>query len=283
MALENFDPNKVTSNTNVQKQAILTALAQGGSDLAKSVAQGQGQVDTMQGAAMQQALNGGSAAAGNPQFQQEQAGRITGQADYYRNLMGAQGASQQRGLDAGAAANSNYMDQVNAAVPIAHEQTQRELNSLQSAADQSAADRALRLQLGQMQLQESQARLSAAGADDDPNSLDNQYKQAQINRMNAETGEIGKPAPLSPSDEITGIKLADIKKREALLGQITQGLSPNSAAVLRTAFNSGDGTLGGTTAAMNALVDSKTFKTPAGKKLDPKFYQRYIADYFSKL
>lgn len=159
----NFDPTSAQAGIDQQKAALLAALAQGGSAMAQQQAQTQ---QAMQASTASAAQMASQRAAGAPGLGAEQSAAAGGQGAYYAQIAAAQAGAGNTAMGGLQAANSQYMDQASAAVPAIHAQTGRELQSMQHAASQAQADRDLRTQIAQMQLQETQARIAAAGKDD---------------------------------------------------------------------------------------------------------------------
>lgn len=270
-AVENFDPNKVTANTDNEKANVLRALAQGGTQLAQQQATAQSANAAMQQAAIQQMAGNAqhSAVAGDPTFAAQQASRITGQGDYYSRLMGQQGASQQNYMSNLGSANSQYMDQVNAAVPIAHEQTQRQLDSLSAAASNAEADRAMKLQLQQLQLQETNARIAASAAANNPADAANRSRILQY-----QADHVGDPAAPSAAEAARQDALARQSAIEAALnsggtrsdtinaaatGQPSAigRLGPQAMSALREALVKGGYDENASKAALHTLLNTK--------------------------
>ena len=147
------------AQTNASQREALAALARGGTAekdayLASQKAQQDDQARIMQEILARATAIGAPAGAAAEQ----QAGAQPGFDRRALALAAAQGSGA-TALDQISKANSNYFDQVNAAVPIVKARSD-EINAANALkAQQEEADRQLRLQLADMQLAEAQARL----------------------------------------------------------------------------------------------------------------------------
>ncbi len=163
---QNFDIPTVQAGVLSAKGAALRAIAAGGSQALQMSVQNQAaQAQFANGAAMTAAANAGSVAGGVPAGFAAQEGAQAG-----ASFAPLQQAAQMQG-DAGqqfsgliSQANENYGNQVSQAVPLVHEQTGRELNSLTARAKQAEADRSQARALAQLQMQNAREDRSASGA-----------------------------------------------------------------------------------------------------------------------
>jgi len=147
---DSFDA--ASASVEEQRRALLAAVAAGGTQGRQAYQQAQAEV----GALRQNAIRAALAEAGQrgaPQAVQDQISAQVGQG-YDRQLSGmaaSQGSRDAEYAQRGAAGNS-YMDQVQGAIPVLRAQAQQQKEELQAKAMADAEERALKLDLGKMQL-----------------------------------------------------------------------------------------------------------------------------------
>ncbi len=286
-AVQNFDVPTAQAGILDSKALALRAIAAGGTSALQTAAANQGaQAQLANGAAMTAAANsqlpGQGAASGFAAQQSQQA------ASGFEPL---QRAAQMTG-DAGQAftglisqANENYGNQVASAVPLVHEQTQRELQSLAGAAQQKQADRDQARALAQLQASTEKERLANERASlaqaNDPNSLDNQLKRQALTKGQY---EIDHPGPiLSPSQQADAATLAKQQQRDTNLETLISQVGPDTQAAkaLQRAIAGNENNPNQAYTDLGAIIDSGQITTPNGKKLDLKYMQDLLDHYYA--
>ncbi len=279
----NFDAGAAQSGVDQQKAALLAALAQGGSAMAQDQARTQATMAASSGQAAQMA----SARSATPEQAAGQSAAAGGQGAYYAQVAAQQAGAGNAAMGGIQAANSNYMDQARAAVPAIHAQTGRELQSMQHAAGQAQADRALRTQIAQMQLQETQARIAAAGRGDANDGrrldLDGRRLDMEDRRLDLEEAGGGKtPQQLYAEDQANrGI---ESNRRADSLNQMVGGEGTNAGQALSAAVMGKDGrpvdSYAAALAQLNMMYETGTAKTPGGKPLDRNYMMGLLAQLY---
>lgn len=257
---ENFSVQGTQGNLDAQKRALLSALAQGGSALAQQVGAAQaGQVS-----AGQQAAAAAASRSVNPEQAAQASAAAGGMGARFAGISQQQGQVAQSFMSNLGASSERYMNEVGAAVPLVQEQTQQQLNSLQSAAGQAEQERALRLQLAQMQLAKAQA-----GDSVDP--LDQEYKRLRNAGLQKDLD--GGPDSLSPQDRMAELQLQDeldSRGRSQARDELISREGPQAANAARLAL-AGASNQAEALANLDKVYTSGQAKTPKGKDLDRKY------------
>lgn len=278
-APQNFDQGQAQAAVNAEKGQMLTMLAQGGTravqDHQASVASVQQQA--VANLAAQSANAQGSAVQGSAAFAGQMAGQANSQAAYQQQQLGSQLATQQQFNSNLTSANSNYMDQLNAAVPLAHEDTQRRLDAIKGAADEHDADRAFQSQMKQFSLKEAQMRLEQAAQANSKDPLDEEYKRLRNAGLQAQLDNKGEPTKLQQEQ-------LDQSAFDELMGNAR---GPKAQTAIRNALNFGKGDQNATMSALSAIVNGGVegidqVTTPRGGKLSEAYLTTILRNYYKK-
>lgn len=148
------------ATTDAQRQALLAAVAESGAAGAQQYAQAQAQQGTAQEQAVRNALQ---------MAQQSPLSVITGGYNVVTDPVNADFARMGADLDAGrqafsqdiarqTAAGQQYMGQLSQAIPLVEARTRAQAQQIAEQARQEAADRAMRMAMGQMEMQSARER-----------------------------------------------------------------------------------------------------------------------------
>ncbi|HYF47588.1 MAG TPA: hypothetical protein VD926_15340 [Acidimicrobiales bacterium] len=266
---ENFDPGAVNAAVQAEKAAMLRLAAQGGTALLQ------------QAAAAQQAI------AANAQDADP---RTQAQAQYFQRLAAQQGAGAQQFNDNLASANSQYMDQVSAAIPITHAQTQRELNSLSAAAQNAQQERMMRKLLQEMQLTETRERIAASREEraaaaanrDRDTALDDRRLDLESRRLDLQERELNSPRNRSEEELFRARGDAYLQ----IMNEIQGGNAGRGAEALRYALRANDIMSADailqqiTTTGISDVNGGKPIRTPGGKQLNTQYLRDFLQRYY---
>lgn len=166
------------------RRALLAAVAAGGTAGRQAYEQARNEVGQLRGSAIQAAL-ADAGRRGAPQGMLDQISSQVGQG-YDRQLSGmaaSQGSRDATFAQQGASGNT-YMNEAQAAIPGLRAKAQRQREALQAEAMEKAQERAMKLELAQMQMQKAMQ--------DDDNPLELARYQLQLNEHNAAMEDRGR-------------------------------------------------------------------------------------------
>ena len=211
-------------NTNASKREALAALARGGTAERDAFLASQEAARGDQSRVLQQIMDratklgaGGAgaemAAAAQPGFDRRS-----------QALLGAQGSAE-AALGQITASNSNYFDQVNAAVPIVKARTDEIVAAAKAKAEQERLDRELELQIKQMALMAAEAK---ARGDSGGGGVDELSDSELKNRLMGAAAVQRKTQPMQPPKKIMGLKLPQLSQEASArrIG-VEAGLDPS--------------------------------------------------------
>ncbi len=300
-SVENFDVAQTQAGVLSGKDAALRAVATGGSAGLQAMLAGQA---AMAGQASQAALSAAQNVAGvqGPMapagFAQQEAQRATAGFDPLQRASQAQAEAGNQFSNLLSVANTNYGNQVAAAVPVVHQQTQRELNSLTARAKEGAAERAQARQLADLQLtnaRESRADAAAeraaraAGRGDEAAMNQIQLERAKVglesDKLSLAKQVAGKDGPQLTDNDMRSISALSTKTQAAFDKAYSASLYEKSGGKYDEAGKPEKDPEGykAVMAMVNEGISLEAalgrFKTPQGKPLSAAKIQEWYEDY----
>lgn len=190
---QNFDQGAAQADASAGKDIMLRALAAGGSAMAQQAAAAQQATAGATSAAVNSAYQNSMAGAGGAQLASQETAKVSRNNEPFvlANMLAGQSAGEYTKILSDA--STRYGDEVSKAIPLVHEQTQRELNSYHARAQEAKSRRDVERELAQMQLQRSRMELERATKGD---SLDDR-------RLNLAERELALKERQPPGSDLT--------------------------------------------------------------------------------